>query len=59
MSRQLRYRVLFAALVTPVGIAGRLVWRRRLALDHDPRRPTYWHDRRREVVGPDSLRQLP
>ena len=38
-------KVLFYGVATPVGIAGRPLWQRRLALRNDARATTYWRAR--------------
>ena len=55
----MKTRLLFLAIVTPLGVLGRPVWRRRLDLGFDPGATTYWRDRRREKVTSDALRKTP
>jgi hypothetical protein len=51
-------RLLFLAIVTPLGILVRPLWRRRLDLGFDAAAASYWRDRREKVTS-DSLRKTP
>jgi hypothetical protein len=52
-------RLLFLAIVTPLGVLARPLWRRRLDLGFDPAAASYWRDRRRETITSDALRKTP
>ena len=55
----MKTRLLFLAIVTPLGVLARPLWRRRLDLGFDPDAVSYWRDRRRERVTSDALRRTP
>jgi hypothetical protein len=50
-------RLLFLAVVTPLGMLGRPLWRRRVGLALSRRAATYWRTRERRPVAPDDLRR--
>lgn len=52
-------RLLFRAVVTPLGVLGRPLWRRRLGLGFDPDARSYWRQRDEGPVGADALREKP
>jgi hypothetical protein len=51
-------RFLFRAVVTPLGLLGRPVWRRRIAPHPDPQASTYWRRRRDEVTAESLKRRM-
>jgi hypothetical protein len=51
-------RLLFLALVTPLGVAGRPLWRRMLALGSSARAHSYWRHRGDRITAAD-LRKAP
>ena len=53
----MKLRLLFLAVVTPVAVLGRPVWRRRLGLDARTTE-TYWR-KRTDAVTADSLKTRP
>jgi hypothetical protein len=52
-------RLLFLAIITPLGVLARPLWRRRLDLGFDPSAVSYWRDRRAERVTSKALRRVP
>ena len=54
----MKIRLLFLAVVTPLAVLGRPVWRRRLGLGFDARAGSYWRGRG-ETIGEDALRRTP
>ena len=55
----MRTRLLFLAVVTPLGVLGRPYWRRRLGLAMQPRAETYWRRRDDGAVTAADLRRGP
>jgi len=49
-------RLLFLAIVTPLAVLGRPVWRRRLGLRFEPGAASYWR-RRGETIDREALRR--
>jgi hypothetical protein len=54
-----KIRLLFLAVVTPIGVVGRVTWRRRLDLGFDSDKASYWRDRRGGRVTKAALREKP
>lgn len=55
----MKTRLLFVAVVTPLGVLGRPLWRRRVGVALSPRAATYWRTRERRPVTADDLRRAP
>lgn len=51
-------RLVFRAIVLPVGIVGRPIWRRSVPLAFDAKAATYWR-RRGDLVRASSLKPKP